>query len=196
MRRFNLNVLLPNTYRHPQNPVFETCARDFSGHNRPDSDRSRLIPLLEMHELKLLTVSIRSASSHSYAFELRGISPIIKMLKEKGVVVKISVQRGSLEIISKRDNISKLFDGFSPEEVKKMVQEEGIDFRRYERECRKLDGVIPWIGTLPPNSGTGLQWKKHLYEHYEIFRDRELEEKIRLIRKAKWNLDVITVALQ
>ncbi|KAF2678673.1 hypothetical protein K458DRAFT_135693 [Lentithecium fluviatile CBS 122367] len=143
--------------------------------------RGQLTPLLSLPHLKHVTLRLTNVNVwyhehvwHHEHTEFREISPIVKILRRRGIEVRVfTVPRNPS---NKGVDVSGVFDEPSEEEVA-FVEGNRQDFRVLGRDEQRA-----WIRV----------W---LTQHFVLFKEREREEKTGSLRRANERIDAVVSAL-
>ncbi|KAF2462960.1 uncharacterized protein BDR25DRAFT_363293 [Lindgomyces ingoldianus] len=172
IRRMHLSTQATLTFGGVRHEVLEIQQRSKPWSvvtRRYTTRRWMLMALLEMQQLRILNLELVCRNSNVY--EYREISPTLKMLKERGVVVKVCAVADMVD--GWREDISEYFDTPSERDVEVMVRD-GIIGPEHPVVDEDPDD---WTDDLFPREWSPSRWRVFLEEHYKVFKRRELEEK-------------------
>jgi hypothetical protein len=147
--------------------------------------------LLAMRGLRVLDLRLWNLVDGA-GFDSRGIGPMLISLAEKGVKINVTVgvsgkMRPRHKGWEREGKVMDISERFVP-------RGKSLD----DANCgRVLDGTgkrdvtsgHEWPDEEPPNS---VRWMRN---HYEAFLAKELEEKMRVLRKAKRNIDALNAMI-
>lgn len=171
----------------------EHC-RNEDGHNRTNTDRSRLASVLEMKQLQLLHIKLGNnfvTDSSDLKIEYRGLAPIIRMLKQRGVAVRVTIGLAEFTHLEGEENgvdwkyrevdVSEMFDELKELDLQASHQLMGAEME--SPEGRTFEEKL--LGS-----------RVQIWVHGPVFEAKELEEKTGMLQRAKARIDAISAALE
>ncbi|KAH7116910.1 hypothetical protein B0J11DRAFT_537845 [Dendryphion nanum] len=196
IRRLNLRYH-PHPFWTPCDHI--TFERQQREKNSPPE--MRLHELLGMDQLRNLKLTLVHENL-GVVLELRDISPIIKIMREARISVEVFTEWESIyndwrfpEHGIDIFDFSDFFDKPSVEDMETVQRYGNLDVQSmvaYIKEDPNVDRPMKGShGELVAMS----QWKLYFEEHYKVFNEFEVQDKIAKLRVAKGNLDAISRAL-